>query len=76
MKSGLEKRRRRASELDGKLTALGPRQELARGYAVILAEGRAVTSVRGLKDRAEILMADGRAAVKIESVKEGDPFDG
>ena len=28
-----------------------------------------------LKDRAEILMADGRASVNVESVKEGDPFD-
>ena len=76
MKNGIEKRKRRASELDGKLAALGPRQELARGYAVVLSEGKAVTSVCSLKDRAEILMADGRAAVKIESVKEGDPFDG
>ncbi len=76
MKSGIERRKQTAAALDAKLRTLGPRQELARGYAVILSGGKAVTGVRGLKGRAEILMSDGRAAVLIESVKEGDPFDG
>ena len=43
---------------------------------VILTGGKVSVSVKSLKERAEILMADGRAAVVIESIKECDPFEG
>ena len=74
MRSGLDRRRDNAARLAGKLETLGPRAELRRGYAVVLTEGRVSVSVRSLKERARILMADGRAEAVIESVKEGDPF--
>ncbi len=75
MAAVLEKRRQTAAKLGEKLRTLGPREELGRGYAILLSEGKAVQSVRDLGDRIQILMADGRAEAVIENVREGDPFE-
>ena len=58
-----------------RLEALGPRQALIRGYTLTLSGGGIVRSVKDLKDRAALLMADGYAEVEILDRKEGDPFE-
>ncbi len=71
----VERHSQTVAKLSEKLKNLGPREEMRRGYAVILSGGRAAVSVHDLGDRADILMADGRARAVIESIREGDPFE-
>ncbi len=54
--------------------ALGPRQALGRGYAIVTSDGKAVASVREIGRRPTLILRDGRAVVTVQSIKEGDPF--
>ncbi len=68
-------RRERIGAHVRRLEALGPRQALDRGYTLTLSGGRIAGSVKDLKDRAALLMADGYAEVAVLDRKEGDPFE-
>ncbi len=56
------------------LNALGPKQALSRGYAIALSGGRVATSVKEMGDQLTLILRDGRARVRVEEIKEGDPF--
>ena len=60
--------------LSDKLNALGPRQALSRGYAILLDGKSAVTKVSQAKENMTVLLQDGRIAVRAESIREEDPF--
>ena len=62
------------SKLESKLDLLGPRKSLERGYAVVMAGGKAVTSVADMPHEAELILRDGRVRVQMLEKKEGDPF--
>lgn len=68
-------RKARLSQLSEKLNALGPRQALSRGYAVVLADGQAVTSVEQARDEMTLLLQDGRIQVRTIQIRKEDPFD-
>ena len=58
-----------------RLEALGPRQALNRGYALMMAGGRLVRRTEDLKEEATVLLFDGAAKVRILDKKKGDPFE-
>ncbi|MBR3015952.1 MAG: exodeoxyribonuclease VII large subunit [Clostridia bacterium] len=60
--------------LTDQLNALGPRQALNRGYAVLLNGKEAVTSVEQAADELTVLMRDGRMRVRVLDKRKGDPF--
>ena len=60
--------------LSDKLKALGPREALGRGYAVVLAGKSPVTSVRQAQENMTLLLQDGRVRVRTVEVREEDPF--
>ena len=62
--------------LSGKLRSVGPRQALERGYVIALKDGAPVTSIAGAREDMTLLFRDGRAQVRVLSVKEEDPFGG
>ena len=62
--------------LAGKLLSVGPRQALERGYAIALKEKTPVTGIAGAEGDMTLLFRDGRAQVRVLSVKEEDPFGG
>ena len=65
----------RLSLLSDKLAALGPRQALARGYAVVLDQNRrAVTEIGQVRDEMTLLLRDGRAKVRTVEIRKEDPF--
>ena len=67
----------RASRLDGlaqKLDALGPRQALSRGYAILLDGKRAVTQVSQAREEMTVALQDGRIRVRALEVRKEDPF--
>ena len=72
----LELLRQQTEALAGKLQTVGPRQALERGYAIALRNGEPVTGVAGAKEDMTLLFRDGRAHVRVLSVKEEDPFGG
>ena len=72
----LELLRQQLEALAGKLRTVGPRQALDRGYAIVLRHGQPVTGVSEAKDDMTLLFRDGRAQVRVLSVKEGNPFGG
>ena len=72
----LELLRQQVESLAGKLRSVGPRQALERGYAIALRDGLPVTGIAGAKDDMTLLFRDGRAQVRVLSVKEEDPFGG
>lgn len=74
MERGLTMRQNRLSLLRDKLTALGPRQALSRGYAVVLADGKAVTSVDQTQEYMTLVMLDGRVDVKTLNARKENPF--
>ena len=57
------------------LRALGPRQALGRGYAVVISDGKPAQSLHELGDEALLVFRDGSARVRTIEKKEGDPFD-
>ena len=63
------------TKLKEKLNALGPRQALARGYAVVLAGNTAVTSVEQAQEEMTLLLQDGRIQVRATQVRKEDPFE-
>ena len=64
----------RLTLLGDKLAALGPRQALSRGYAVVLAGNAPVISVDQAKEEMTLLMQDGRVQVRTMDVRKEDPF--
>ncbi len=56
------------------LNALGPKQALDRGYVIALSGGKPVTSVKEIKEHMTLILRDGRAVVRTQEIKEGDPF--
>ena len=60
--------------LAGKLRSVGPRQALERGYTIALKGGQPVTGVTAAQGDMTLLFRDGRAQVRVLSVKEEDPF--
>ena len=70
----LSLRRAHLALLSDKLRALGPRQALSRGYAVVLAGKNAVTSVNQAQAEMTLLLQDGRIAVRTLDIRKEDPF--
>ena len=78
MQNAVQKRmllsRAALERLISKMELLGPRKALDRGYAVVVADGRAVTSIGDMPLEAELILKDGRVRVRTVEKKEGDPF--
>jgi len=74
MEKGMTARQTRLQLLRNQLAALGPRQALERGYAVVLSGRDAVTSVSQVKEEMSLLMRDGRVRVRTLEVRKEDPF--
>lgn len=66
--------RSRLETLSNQLNALGPRQALDRGYAILLSGDQAVTQVSQVKEEMTVLMQDGRLRVKTLEIRKEDPF--
>lgn len=65
----------RLSALADQMNALGPRQALARGYAVVLDEKKKpVTEISQVKDEMTLLLQDGRVLVRTAEIRKEDPF--
>ncbi len=60
--------------LTGKLNALGPRQALNRGYAILLNGKTAVTHVEQAAAEMNVLLQDGVLRVKTLNRRKEDPF--
>jgi exodeoxyribonuclease VII large subunit len=78
-RSTISERALRLMPLVGRLTALDPQAVLSRGYAMALdASGRAVTNSSALAagDRLQVVLARGRAGVRVESVDDNGPDSG
>ena len=67
-------RQNRLTLLSDKLNALGPRQALKRGYAVVRRGRDAVTSVEQAAAEMTLLLQDGRIEVRTVEVRKEDPF--
>lgn len=67
-------RRARLTLLTDKLGALGPRQALQRGYAVVRSGKNAVTGVDQATEEMTLLLRDGRIRVRTLAVRKEDPF--
>lgn len=66
--------RTQLTALGSKMEVLGPRKALERGYAVVVSDGKAVTSIQDMPDEAVLILQDGRVRVQTLDKKEGDPF--
>ena len=64
----------KTNQLSEQLNALGPRQALNRGYAVLLDGKQAVTSVEEAPENMDVLLQDGRLSVRVLDKRKGDPF--
>lgn len=64
----------RTALLQDKLNALGPRQALSRGYAVVLAGKEPVVSVEQAQKEMTLLLQDGRIEVQAVAIRKEDPF--
>ena len=64
----------KTNQLSEQLNALGPRQALSRGYAVLLDGKQAVTSVKQAPESMAVLLRDGRLSVRVLDKRKGDPF--
>ena len=60
--------------LSDKLNALGPRQALSRGYAILLDGKRPVTQVSQAREEMTVALQDGRIRVRALEVRKEDPF--
>lgn len=67
-------RRARVEALGDKLAALGPRQALDRGYAILLDGKNAVTGVDQAREEMTVLLRDGRMRVRTLEIRKEDPF--
>lgn len=71
MESCLENRTRRLSRAGELLAALGPREQLARGWSILRTrDGKVVKSAAALNpgDRLEVLLVDGKASTEVLEV--------
>lgn len=75
MEKRLTLRKARLSQLTEKLSALGPRQALSRGYAVVIAGDQVVTHVDKAKEEMTLLLQDGAISVRTIQIWKEDPFD-
>ena len=64
----------KAGLLSDQLNALGPRQALNRGYAILLNGRKAVTSVEQAPEELSLLLRDGRLRVRVLDKRKEDPF--
>ena len=64
----------RTQAANDKLNALGPRQALNRGYAILLDGKTAVTQVDQVKDEMTVLLQDGSIRVRTLEKRKEDPF--
>lgn len=64
----------RLSLLSDKLAALGPRQALSRGYAILLDGKKPVTSVSDAREEMTLLLQDGRMKIRAAEIRKEDPF--
>lgn len=60
--------------LTEKLDALGPRQALKRGYALVMNGHTPITCVFQATEKMTLLLQDGRMDVRLENVRKEDPF--
>ena len=67
-------RRSRLETLNHQLAALGPRQALNRGYAILLDGKKAVTRVQDAREDMTVLLQDGRIRVRALEIRKEDPF--
>lgn len=74
MEKQMTARKARLTLLSDKLNALGPRQALQRGYAVIRSSQGAVTSVEEAAENMTLLLRDGRIRVRTLEIRKEDPF--
>ncbi|MBQ8081863.1 MAG: exodeoxyribonuclease VII large subunit [Clostridia bacterium] len=75
--AAISDRRARLLALSDKLSALGPRGALARGYLVALNDrGEAAASLDEVTEEMTLLLRDGRARVRTLSRERGEPFGG
>jgi len=74
MEKAMTLRKSQLTLLRDKLNALGPRQALKRGYAVVLAGERAVTSVSQAAEDMTLILQDGRVRVHTVDARKEDPF--
>ena len=74
MERQLALRQARVAALGDKLAALGPRQALNRGYAILLDGKNAVTSVDLAREEMTVLLRDGRIRVRTLDIRKEDPF--
>jgi exodeoxyribonuclease VII large subunit len=76
--AGMAGLRQRVGAATVRLTALSPRAVLARGYSLVtLEDGTVVRQARQLAPgrAVELEFANGRAAARVESVREGAPTE-
>ncbi len=66
----------RVSTLSDRLTALGPREALNRGYAILLDGKAPVTSVLEARDEMNVILRDGVLRVRTLEKRKEDPFGG
>ncbi|MDO5325369.1 MAG: exodeoxyribonuclease VII large subunit [Clostridia bacterium] len=64
----------RTQAANDKLNALGPRQALNRGYAILLSGKTAVTQIDQAKDEMTVLLQDGTLRVRTLEKRKEDPF--
>ena len=64
----------RVQAASDQLNALGPRQALNRGYAILLDGRKAVTQVDRAKDEMTVLLQDGTLRVRTLEKRKEDPF--
>ena len=60
--------------LTEKMHALGPRQALKRGYALVMNGHTPITCVSQATEKMTLLLQDGRMDVRLENVRKEDPF--
>jgi exodeoxyribonuclease VII large subunit len=61
--------------LADKISAIGPKQALERGYAIVIASGVPITRVEQARDVMQVLLFNGRVNVRMTSTEAGDPFE-
>lgn len=64
----------RVQRLTEKMHALGPRQALSRGYALVMSGHTPITCVSQATEKMTLLLQDGRMDVRLESIRKEDPF--
>lgn len=73
IRAKLETAEKKLETCRAKRVALGPQQVLDRGYAVVMKQGRPVTTIKDIQigDRIELTLCDGKALLTAETVETG-----